>query len=626
MEKRSCAEGERVLSQDRESALAASEELPVSEGPEESLAPEKHRVHHSYIWLGGLQGSLAVLVAFAVALVPNLGGILADLGIAGGFGGFSASKALMGLAVAAIVFVVIVGVSLLYGAVSYKHLWYEMHDDEFSLFSGILSKRRVHVPYSRIQSVDQRASLLQRVCGVCTVSIDTAGGSANKAVTVPYVQRAEAERLRAELFARKRRAAALAEGCSPAAPGPSEAASAPGFAAPGNVLDAPADLWDDVRGVWAGEAVDTGRVTYEYGMTNKELVFTGLSNNTAFVLVLIGIVGVVSQAASVVAGIFGDAGEAVVDQAVSSSVRLFGGGLAVLGVAVVVGIAVILWAISALGSCIAYGGFHARRRDNRIEVEHGLLQHRFQGVSIDRVQSVVVRQSFIRRCLGYCELSLGKVDAVEADQSGQNGASFSQNGLVIHPFVKLDRVPEILQGLAPEFCDLPREALPVAPVALRRALIRRCIVQGAGLWLAAAMAITQALINAFLVPQDSFDEAFLYWFNVGAVAFYVACLLVEVLSAVSAVLWARGSSFAFNERFMQVSNGGLSRETTSFPRGKIQFGYTRANPFQRRAKTTTVVVRTAAGVGGTSVRLVDAREEDAAAWLAWLKPKGNVIE
>lgn len=102
--------------------------------------------------------------------------------------------------------------------------------------------------------------------------------------------------------------------------------------------------------------------------------------------------------------------------------------------------------------------------------------------------------------------------------------------------------------------------------------------------------------------------------------------MLLVLDAVGAVLWFRGSGFAYNERFMQVSNGGFARETISFPRKKIQFGYTKTNPFQRNAGTATVNARTAAGVGGTTIRLIDAREDDARAWLAWLKPHGNVIQ
>ena len=195
--------------------------------------------------------------------------------------------------------VVLVALVAVYQVISYKHLYYELGPEEFNLYSGILNKKRVHVPYQRIQSVDQHATLIQRIFGVCSVSIDTAGGAANKAVIVPYVQKTQAEELRRELFARKQYAVAVQNGAAPDA-AVAAMASAAGVPAQAlhegaNVLDAPAEIWQDVRGVFGGAAVDTGRVTYEYGMSNKELVFTGLSNNTAFFVVVVGIVGAVAQ-------------------------------------------------------------------------------------------------------------------------------------------------------------------------------------------------------------------------------------------------------------------------------------------------------------------------------------------
>ena len=118
----------------------------------------------------------------------------------------------------------------------------------------------------------------------------------------------------------------------------------------------------------------------------------------------------------------------------------------------------------------------------------------------------------------------------------------------------------------------------------------------------------------------------LFWFDRIALVGYVACAVAEVLAAVSAVLWARSSWFSFNRRFMQVENGGLGSVSVCLPREKIQFGFSKSNPLQRRAKVATITARTAAGLQGTSTRLIDACEEDAAAWLAWLVPGGNVIE
>lgn len=602
--------------------------------PQASQEPRRYHVHHSYIWLGSLQVGVAM---FFVMLVSGFSGFVGALAEGERIGG-DLPILLLVIAIAMGSLVLIIGVVALIQWLSYKYLYYELGAEEFNLFSGIFNKKRVHVPYQRIQSVDQRASLLQRVFGVCTVSIDTAGGSSNKAVTVPYVQKAQAEQLRAELFARKQYAAAVQGGMEPqeaalavaAASGvvlpQADAAAqavAAGAQAPRNVLDAPAEIWTDVRGVFGGSAVDTGQVTYEYGLSNKELVFTGLSNNTAFALIVIGLLGGAAQIAGQVAPLVAGRFDPFVGQLVSVGSQLFGGNLIAAGAVLLLAVMAVVWLFSIIGTCLSFGGFRACRRDNRIEVEHGLLQHRFQGVSVDRVQSVIVKQSFIRRLLGYCELSLGKIDAM-AESSEEQQKSLSP-GLVVHPFVKMDRVPEILAGLVPEFADVPVQSTPVAPVALRRALIRRGILQGSGFWLAVLIVVGQVCANAF-VPLDAGGTTMLFYLNTGAFIGYALCIVLFVLDIVGAVLWFRGSGFAYNERFMQVSNGGFARETVSFPRKKIQFGFAKTNPFQRRARTATVNARTAAGVGGTTIRLIDVCEEDARSWLDWLKPRGNVVE
>ena len=509
----------------------------------------------------------------------------------------------------------------------------------------MLSKKRVHVPYRRVQSVDERASLLQRIFGVCTVSIDTAGGSANKAITVPYVRRTQADFLRAELFSRKQRAVA-GEGAPVAAPAANAAAVAwQGTSAPqgwqqpvrpnaqqpeGNVLDAPAGLWGEIPTVFGGAGFNDAAVTYEYGLTNKELVLAGASNSTGFAMIVVGlifaIIQVVGEIVPLLLGVSPDA----VGGVLSASMRLFGGNIVAFGVAMFAIAALVMWALSILGTCISYGGFRARRRASRIEVERGLLQHRFSGVDVDRVQSVIVKQGVIRRLFGYCELSLGRIDAASSSDQGDQQAAV-QTGIVVHPFVKTDRVPEILAGILPEFADMPREeeAIRLPHVALRRGIVRRVIIQGGGLGFAIIIAIVQIVANIVLGNPGTVaslelgaDEAraALAYIMMGGFAGYAICLVAMILEIVSSVMWYRGSGFAYNRRFMTVRNAGLSCETTTFPRRKIQYGYTQQNPLQRRAGTSTICARTAAGVGGTTVKLIDADEASAAAWLAWLEP------
>lgn len=594
----------------RQDAAAAS-------APE--AAPARQHVHNSYIWLGSLRAIGVVAVVLVVTSFSSVTALV-ELGMRGAT---SLAGTLLMVAGALGGAVLVVGVVALIHLLAYRHLWYEVGPEEFTLYSGVLSKKRVHVPYQRVQSVDQQASLLQRAFGVCNVTIDTAGGASNKAVLVPYLTKQQADALRCELFARKQGTAAPVASNAAGAAVPAGGAATPQEAA--NVLDAGTAVWDALgHGAFAGQAVDEGAPAYEYGLSNKELVLTGLSNNTAFAVAVLAIVGALSQVMDLVSGLVPGSSDLMNGTMTSMASSMGLGPLVALAIGAIVAVAVVLWGLSLVATCLAYGGFRARRRGERIEVERGLLQHQIQGVSIARVQSVTVKQSLIRRLLGYCEVSLGKVDAVSAEESSKQQGTLASQGLVIHPFVKLDRVPEILAGLVPEFADAPTDQQKLPAVALRRALVRRCLWQGAGFWLAVGTALLQGGLHLMVgtpgLLDDPSDASILPPADFVAAILYALAVALLALDAVGAVLWQRSSGFAVNRRFMAVTNGGLGTETVTFPRQKIQFGFTKANPLQRRARTATLNARTAAGVGGTTVRLVDVTAEAAEGWLDWLRP------
>ena len=318
---------------------------PAPNVPPAAAAPStelpRHHVHHSYIWLESVRTIFIIAVCVVVANFSTIIGLVAEEGM-GAEAGFIMAVASIGtLVVILITFGIVAGLRV----VGYKHLYFTVGPDEFTLCSGIFNKKQVHVPYQRVQSVDQRATLLQRLFGVCTVSIDTAGGAANKAVVVSYVTKAQAEWLRAELYNRKNALAAQAAVASGMAGAASTAATGmagagapvpqsaeagiaamsqgaaafagnvPSPAVAGNVLDVGAEAWNQVGGVFAGPAQDTGRVTYEYGLTNKELFFAGLSNTTSVGLIFAGLVVGVLQIVGFIFDVMGDAADGAVESA-----------------------------------------------------------------------------------------------------------------------------------------------------------------------------------------------------------------------------------------------------------------------------------------------------------------------
>lgn len=634
------------------------------------LRPGKHHVHKAYIWIGGV----VVLAALAVAMLLNMVGAIGEM--VGGAGPGGLGILLLSALVAA---GVVVASGIVFGMqwLSWKNLTYELAPDEFRLYSGIISKKRRHVPYQRVQSVNQKAGVLQRIFGLCTVKVDTAGGAANEAILLPYVRTSDAEALRAELFRRKkvllaggtldaygnahvmgtvvpsawmiacssnRQDMALAvlgvavQDVAAGAPGAGAAAGVSGMATTtgavshaGNVLDGADEMLSDMRGVFGGAEVQTGEVTYEEGLSNKELLLAAVSGSAgAFGAIIAALLGLAQAVQPILEKSAESLAEGMIAAGTTSAdiasvmdafdvFSLFANQMVMRGVAGAILAVLLMWLFAVGATVVQYGGFKVRRRESRIEVEHGLLQRNFHGVDIDRVQSVIVKQGFVRRCIGYCELSLGKIDSAA---SGEQSDSVEAHGVVVHPFVKVERVPEILHGIAPELADVPEITVKPAPVALRRAIVRRCILRSGAFWTALVAACVLAGLEAAVALGVTAPDALEYSLISGTCLMYLALfVLICAANVVSAVLWFRHSGMGYDRNFMRITNGGLSTKTVVFPRKKIQFAYTKTNPFQRMAKVSIVNARTASGVGGTTETLWDVSEEAAAAWMEWVRPR-----
>lgn len=593
------------------------------------MGDEVRKVHHSYIWLGGFKAFLATLVGVAVGLAGSIPSIVAGIEKSGISFDFDI---VVSIAVASILTVILfVGVFVFGFWLSWKCLGYELGTAEFSLYKGIISKKRQHVPYQRVQSVDVRASLLQRIAGVCSVEIDTAGGASNKAIVVPYVTKAAADELRHELFARKRAVLfGAADDTDSARPMPVNDS-----VAPANVLDELGDAFSDSHGMFDGVPfVDPVASSFEARLTNKELALSGLSDvKSAVGAVVLGLVGIlgfvlgfdpVAQALSQwFAGLVGGSaftGQSVASVSMMIALRL----LPALIIAIACG-AIVIAALSTVSSMLSYGNFCVRRRGSRIEVERGLLQHQTQGVDVDRVQFVRVEHGWIRRKLGYCKVYFGRIDSVASNDGAGNSSmsAESASGMVVHPFLKTSELPKFLAGILPEvdyFFDKGSVSAPPAR-AKRRAVVRNALWRSAGFWALIGMAMSSAitLLAVSIAKPQCLDAvrsiALFLW------PLLLLCVVDMIVGVARGLRWHAGSSLAYGENLARFTNEGFTCTEVVVPRKKIQFACLRANPFQTMAKVRCAFVTTAAGTGSTRECIYDIDEEEASAFLDWLRPR-----
>ena len=419
------------------------------------------------------------------------------------------------------------------------------------------------------------------------------------------------------------------------APGMPAQALAPGQAAPGmppypiapgqtpvpamassNVLDEVAQGVgvDDFRGLYGGSFAGLEPISFERRLDNKELLLASASNGGMSVLAGFGITIALMLAvlAPLTTFLLIDMKEILT--------------LLPIIILCIVGLMAFTLLMGMLTTALSYGSFSVRRRGSRVEVERGILQRDFSGIDVNRIQSVVIRQSLIRKLMGYCEVSLGRIRAGGGEEQSTQ-ANLNAGALVVHPFLKLDQVDGLLNGLLPEYADRPLstqfKGLPA--VALRRGLLRRCLWRNALFWIVLCCILTQIVFNVFfaqvLATAGADAARVLSFVNMICVFIYLCFVAQIVLIAIGTIWWKRGSGFAMNEKYLALCNDGLGTETVYLPRQKIQDVFTRTNPFQRSAGVTTIGALTAAGVQGTTSYLWDVTEEDGQRWLDWLKPR-----
>ena len=92
--------------------------------------------------------------------------------------------------------VVIVILFALWTRLYYESMWYELHEDEMRWKRGVIFRRTGIVPYNRITNLDIRQGPVMRRLGISTISIQTAGYSAQAQAEIRIEAIVHAEELR----------------------------------------------------------------------------------------------------------------------------------------------------------------------------------------------------------------------------------------------------------------------------------------------------------------------------------------------------------------------------------------------------------------------------------------------
>lgn len=250
-----------------------------------------------------------------------------------------------------LIFIGLAVLGLVGGVVSWWRFTYQVVDGELHVKQGIFVRKKLYLSRDRIQVIDITAGIVQRIFGLVSLEVKTAG-STSKEAKIEAITRTEAERLK-RLLRNKAQTKLEKE-----------------------------------------ESEQEAAKVYQLSM--KELVVTAsTSGNLGIALSIVG--GVYSQIDQVI-----DEEQMVhiVQRMMPSSIGTS------LVISTLLFILIVSWVLSFLGTLIKYFDFTLTVKDDELIIKRGLFEQKHLTIPFNRVQAIQIKEDLMRQPLGYASVIL----------------------------------------------------------------------------------------------------------------------------------------------------------------------------------------------------------------------------
>jgi putative membrane protein len=442
--------------------------------------------------------------------------------------------------------------------------------------SGVLQRTHRSVDVARVQQVEIDRPLAQRLLGVATLRIETAGADDEPEVELRVLAEADAVALRGEVLAGRDRARGGVTAEDAMRPG-----EGPGTGSARESARESGELPGAVPDVEPVMALSTARVALA-AVTGAQLLVAPALLIGALQLTELRLDELVLDVAAQVGTL-------------SSTL----GVTAVVGVGALVAVAVVLTTTLVAG-IVRDGGFRIERAGEDLVVRRGLLGTRESIVPLRRVQVVRVVANPLRRALGMATVRIHSA-------GGSGGASGGgERRRVVVPLVTEAEVAPLLAALLPSLGELP-DLAPHPRAAVRRSVVRH-VLPLLELGAAAVLLVRwlgEVRTAELLARADAALPATLPLASlVGGLT-----LTIALTSALLGVTEGRSLAHGISGRLLVAQHGAVTRTRGFVPLARVQAVTHSANWFQRRLGLASVVAHVA-GPGG-DVRVLDAAEDRA---------------
>ncbi|MBB5831747.1 PH domain-containing protein [Brachybacterium aquaticum] len=358
-----------------------------------SASTPRHRTHPITPLVSGWKVVVGIV---AIITAQNIAQLAAE---------FTIQRALIGLALLAVVILVVIGGS----AFRWWFTTYAVDDDGVSLHKGMISRSREYAPRARIESVSIERPLLPRLLGLAKVRVEVAGGGESY-LDIEYIRSSEAEELRRGILGIAAGTGAAAGRSADGPAGGGRAADGP--AAGGAAADGQAFLGPTADGSFAPAAA--GSASAAHGDRLQELLYDGVTEGELIAQIptarlirsllrdLGFLTGVVSSVLGVIVAIF-------------FAIWQDGFSVAIIIALVPTFIAVPKY---VFGRIDAGWGFTSRYTERGLRMRRGLLDSRTDNIAAGRIQRYDLRRPRLWRAPGWTAVSATVAGIDDDDENG----------------------------------------------------------------------------------------------------------------------------------------------------------------------------------------------------------------
>jgi putative membrane protein len=297
---------------------------------------------------------------------------------------------------------------LIGGFVSWWRFTYQVVEGELRINQGIFVRKNLYLSQDRIQVIDISAGIVQRMFGLVSIEVKTAG-STSKEAKIDAISRDEAERLKQSLRSN-----------------------------------------DSATGEEEVAELTPQKV---YHLSYKELLITASTS------------GNLGIALSIVVGVFSQVDQIIDEErmiAFFESVMPASVGFSLV-LSTILFILIISWLLSFFGTLIKYYDFTLTVNDEELHIKRGLFEQKQLTVPFNRIQAIQIKEDLLRQPLGYASVIL--------ESAGYGGEQQELNSTTLYPLLKRGEVGNFIQEVVPQY-HISVQAKRPPKIAIRRYLLR----------------------------------------------------------------------------------------------------------------------------------------------------------